>query len=92
MDDFVGHAICSSDNWINQNLQALRKQGELDETEGLPVAVSGGIGHPNVAGYAAIGAGVSCAHAADRHRPLHAGRGARHDDDLARDRVHGRRR
>ena len=58
VDDFVGHAICSSDNWINQNLQALRKQGELDETEGLPVAVSGGIGHPNVAGYAAIGAGV----------------------------------
>jgi hypothetical protein len=58
VDDFVGHAICSSDNWINQNLQALRKQGELDETLGLPIAVSGGIGHPNVAGYAAIGAGV----------------------------------
>ncbi len=60
VDRFRGHAICNlaPDNWINQNLQALRKQGELDETEGLPIAVSGGIAHPNRDGYAVIGAAL----------------------------------
>ena len=60
VDRFHGHAICNlaPDNWINQNLQALRKQGELDETEGLPIAVSGGIAHPNRDGYAVIGAAL----------------------------------
>lgn len=55
---FFGHAICSPApaNWINTNLQALRKQGELDETIGLPIAVSGGIVHPNRDGFAAVGA------------------------------------
>jgi hypothetical protein len=58
VDDFVGHALCSGDNWINQNLEGLHQQGELDETDGLPVAVSGGLMHPNVTGYAQIGAGL----------------------------------
>jgi hypothetical protein len=67
VDRFVGHAICnlSPANWINQNLQALRKQGELDETEGLPLAVSGGIAHPNREGYAVIGSALR-----DRMRPV----------------------
>ena len=56
---FFGHAICSPDNWINQNLQALRRQGELDETEGAPIAVSAGIAHPNRAGFAAMGAALA---------------------------------
>ncbi len=60
VEEFHGHAICTAapENWINHNLQALRKQGELDETEGLPIAVSGGIAHPNRDGYAAIGAAL----------------------------------
>ena len=67
VNQFVGHAICnlSPANWINQNLQALRKQGELDETEGLPLAVSGGIAHPNREGYAVIGTALR-----DRMRPV----------------------
>ncbi|HEX6024039.1 MAG TPA: hypothetical protein VFZ00_18760 [Solirubrobacter sp.] len=67
VNQFVGHAICNlaPANWINQNLQALRKQGELDETEGLPLAVSGGIAHPNREGYAVIGAALR-----DRMRPV----------------------
>ena len=60
VSQFFGHAICSSDNWIQQNLQALRIQGELDETEGtLPIAVSGGIAHPNRDGYEAIGTALA---------------------------------
>jgi hypothetical protein len=67
VDQFRGHAICNlaPANWINQNLQALRKQGELDETEGLPLAVSGGIAHPNREGYAVIGTALR-----DRMRPV----------------------
>ena len=59
VNTFFGHAICSPDNWINQNLQALRRQGELDETEGVPIAVSAGIAHPNRAGFAAMGAALA---------------------------------
>ena len=58
VDKFFGHGLCAPDNWINTNLQALRKQGELDETENLPIAVSGGIGHPNRNGFAAIGSAL----------------------------------
>lgn len=58
VNKFFGHGLCASDNWINTNLQSLRKQGELDETENLPIAVSGGIGHPNRSGFAAIGAAL----------------------------------
>ena len=59
-------------NWINQNLQALRKQGELDETTGFPIAVSGGIAHPNRDGYAVIGAALQRPHAPGVRGPLHA--------------------
>ncbi len=56
---FWGHAICSPapENWVNTHLQSLRAQGELDSTEGLPVpvAVGGGIAHPNREGYRQIG-------------------------------------
>ena len=58
VNQFFGHGLCAADNWINTNLQALRKQGELDETENLPIAVSGGIGHPNRSGFAAIGSAL----------------------------------
>ena len=71
---FFEHAICtpSPHNWINQNLQALRKQGELDETTGFPIAISGGIAHPNRDGYAVIGAALHERHAPRVRRPLHA--------------------
>ena len=56
LGDFVGHAICtaSPNNFVNTNLQALRREGRLD---GLPpfVNVSAGIVHPNVAGYQDMG-------------------------------------
>jgi hypothetical protein len=62
VDAFTGHAICTAApaNWINTNLQALRKQGELDETnsgfaEVALIDVSGGIAHPNRDGFAAMG-------------------------------------
>ena len=59
VNTFFGHAICSPDNWINQNLQALHREGELDETSGVPIAVSAGIAHPNRAGFAAMGASLA---------------------------------
>ena len=88
---FHGHAICNlaPDNWINQNLQALRKQGELDETEGLPIAVSGGIAHPNRDGYAVIGARAARPDARRVHGPLHARQRARDDHERDGGRVHG---
>jgi hypothetical protein len=57
---FFGHAICSpsADRWVRTNLDALRTQGELDETTGLPIAVGGSIVHPNPTGYAQIGAAI----------------------------------
>ena len=90
VNPFFGHAICNSppDNWINQNLQALRTQGELDETDGLPIAVSGGIVHPNRDGYAAIGAALRDRHAPGLHGPLHARQRARHDHAGDRHRLH----
>jgi hypothetical protein len=72
VNTFFGHAICSPDNWINQNLQALRRQGELDETEGVPIAVSGGIAHPNRSGFAAIGGALAAdmrPYVVDRYTP-----------------------
>lgn len=56
VDDFIGHAICQEDRWINQNRDGLRKQSELDVTEGVPgAAISGGWVHPNTRGYQQVG-------------------------------------
>jgi hypothetical protein len=61
IDDFVGHAICQSDRWINQNDEALRRQGDLPDTDpccGLDSVipdVSGGWVHPNARGYSQVG-------------------------------------
>lgn len=63
VNGFIGHAFCSSDNFIHTNLSSLRIQGELDQTN-IPVLdpfvnVGGSIMHPNRAGYALIGAAVA---------------------------------
>lgn len=64
IDDFVGHAICQSDRWINQNNEALRRQGDLPDTDpccGLDSVipdVSGGWVHPNARGYQQVGGAI----------------------------------
>ena len=61
VNDFIGHAICQTDRWINQNNEALRRQGDLPDTDpccGLDAVlpdVSGGWVHPNARGYQQIG-------------------------------------
>jgi hypothetical protein len=60
VNDFIGHAICESDRFINQNHDGLAKQGRLDEAfSGFdPVPgfnASGGFVHPNKDGYEVIG-------------------------------------
>ncbi len=65
VNQFIGHAICNigppgsaDENWINTNQQSLFVEGELNETDGAPIAVGAGIAHPNADGYAAIGASL----------------------------------
>jgi hypothetical protein len=61
VNDFSGHAICQTDRWINQNNEALRRQGDLPDTDpccGLDAVlpdISGGWVHPNARGYQQIG-------------------------------------
>ena len=55
VDDFTGHAICQTDRWINQNKDALRKQGRLP-VEFVDFSI--GWVHPNARGYEQMGGGL----------------------------------